>query len=157
MLGLLALAAVTVTVVAVAIEAGAVYRPVAGLIVPRLAGVIDQFTDGCVTPGSSAVNCRLCRSDRAAVSGSTSMELAGTISMALMIGGFWMLEKVMVIWLLLTNTGIVVSQANCGPPALAATSTRDRTGFVWPLTATEKMRQPGPQPEEGSANFKVTR
>ena len=68
-----------------------------------------------------------------------------------------MLEKAMLIWLLLTEMGIVVSQANCGPPALAATSTRSRTEFVWPLTAAEKMRQPAPQPVEGSANFNVTR
>ena len=159
MLGLPVLAAVTVTVAAEAIEAGAVYMPVLGFIVPRLAGTIDQLKDGLVTPGSIAVNCRVCRADRVTVSGSTSMELAGAISMALMIGAAPLMDvNAMVIWPLLTDTGIVASQGICGPPALAHTSTRDRTEFVWPLTATENTRLPGPhQLTVGSANFKVTR
>ena len=157
-LGLLVLAAVTVTVAAEAIEAGAVYRPVE-VMDPRLAGVIDQFTVGFVTPGWSAVNCRACRADRAAVSGNTSMELAGTISMALMIGAAPLIDvNAMAICPLLTDTGIVVSQGICGPPALAHTSTRSKAEFVWPLTATENRRLPGPhQLTVGSANFKVTR
>src|SRR5208283_3593833 len=160
MLGLLVLVAAIVTVAAEGIEVGAVYRPVE-LMEPKLAGTIDQFTGGFATPGCIAVSCRLCPSDREAVSGSTSMELAGTISMALMMGllAGVIPVKAMLIWPLLTETGIVVSQGISWPPELANTSTCDRTEFVWPLTATENMRLPTPknQPPSGSANFKVTR
>src|SRR5580698_4377525 len=84
-LGLAALVAVIVTGVDAAMEAGATYRPACD-IVPAFAGDIDHVTAVELNPCVNAENCRICRSESVAVAGNTSIELAGAISMALMIG-----------------------------------------------------------------------
>src|ERR1035441_4300507 len=86
--------------------AGAVYKP-ADEIVPSSRGEIDHVTAEFPSPGVSTENCIICRAESTAVRGNTPTELAGTISMALIVAHPARGENWMVIWPSLTVTGMV--------------------------------------------------
>jgi hypothetical protein len=68
-----ALVAVTVTLVTLLTTEGAVYRPVAALILPAaaVAGLSDHVTAVFVAPETDALNCTACPASRVAVFGVT--------------------------------------------------------------------------------------
>lgn len=67
------LVAVTVSVVVVAMDAGAAYSP-APLILPDPLGLIDHVTAALQLPMTVAANCRVCPAERVAAVGATEID-----------------------------------------------------------------------------------